>query len=126
MTNVAVDQTITITEGTLTQPKLEKEILLPQQFGLDQNFPNPFNPSTVNKYQLPEDAFVKIEIFSVTGEKIADLVNSEQSAGYYSVNFDANNIGRGLSSGIYLYRITVDERSTGIHYNDLKKMILMK
>lgn len=126
LTNVAVDQTLTITEGALTQPQLSKEILLPQQFGLDQNFPNPFNPSTVIKYQLPEDAFVKIEIFSVTGEKIADLVNSEQNAGYYTVNFDANNIGRGLSSGIYLYRITVDERSTGIHYNDLKKMILMK
>lgn len=125
-TNVAANQTLTLLEQVSNAPQLAKEIVLPQEFMLNQNFPNPFNPSTLIKYQLPEDSFVKVEVFNINGEKIADLVNNEQSAGYYSINFDANSVGRGLSSGIYLYRISVSERSTGKQFSDLKKMILMK
>lgn len=124
--NVAVNQSLTVTEGLGSAKNLAKENIFPQSFELSQNFPNPFNPSTIIKYQLPNDAFVKVEIFNVTGEKITDLVNSDQSAGYYTLNFEANKIGNGLSSGIYFYRITVNEKISGKIITNLKKMILMK
>lgn len=125
-TNVSANQVLTITEGLANSSVLLKDNLLPQNFELSQNFPNPFNPSTVIKYQLPNDSFVKVEIFSIIGEKIADLVNNGQTAGYYTLNFNSQNIGKSLSTGIYLYRISVTELNSGKVFTDLKKMILMK
>jgi len=88
----------------------------PQAFGLSQNFPNPFNPSTVIRYNLPAKAFVSLEVFSVLGERVLVLVNEEKEAGQHNVHFD----GRGLSSGMYMYRMIADQ------FVETRKLVLVK
>ncbi len=89
---------------------------IPTGFELNQNYPNPFNPSTVIRFGLPEKTNVKISIYNLIGEKVADLVSQEMNAGYYEVQFNAN----GLSSGVYLYRIEAGS------FISVKKMLLLK
>jgi hypothetical protein len=95
---------------------VEDEELIPTVYELYQNFPNPFNPSTKIKYSIPEASHVLIEIFNLLGEKIASLVNTEQKAGFYTVDFNASF----LSSGFYIYRIQAN------NFVKVKKMVLLK
>lgn len=75
---------------------------IPTQISLQQNYPNPFNPSTVIRYQLAGNSLVRLEVFDVTGRKVAVLVDGERkSAGSHRVTFEAS----GLSSGVYFYRL---------------------
>jgi hypothetical protein len=74
---------------------------LPSEYALEQNFPNPFNPSTRINYQLPEPGTVILKVFDVLGREITTLVDGYQSAGRYSVTL----VGTNLSSGVYIYRI---------------------
>jgi hypothetical protein len=94
----------------------------PTSFGLSQNYPNPFNPSTKIDYQLPENARVTIDLFSVSGEKIASLVNEQQEVGYYTYNLNAS----GLATGVYLYRLSTEGKSANSKFTSVKKMIFMK
>jgi hypothetical protein len=89
---------------------------VPSSYSLSQNYPNPFNPSTQIRFTIPEKTNVKLEVYNLIGQKVADLVNSELSAGEYSITFNAS----GLSSGIYLYRLQAG------NFSSVKKMILMK
>lgn len=94
----------------------EVNIGIPAKFDLLQNYPNPFNPSTKINYDLPYDAKVTLKIIDLSGREVSTLVNEFQMAGYYTFNFNSNN----LSSGIYFYTLTS---------NDLvltKKMLLLK
>ncbi|MDX2128829.1 MAG: choice-of-anchor V domain-containing protein [Chloroherpetonaceae bacterium] len=75
-------------------------------FILEQNYPNPFNPTTIIPFTLREQGTVVLEIFDITGKKIATLVNERRPAGRYGVPFSASEYG--LSSGSYLYRLTVN------------------
>lgn len=70
-------------------------------YGLDQNFPNPFNPSTTFRYTIPLDGPVNISVFNVLGNLIMPVVNEEKLAGTYEIKF----IASGLASGIYLVRM---------------------
>ncbi|HMS65521.1 MAG TPA: T9SS type A sorting domain-containing protein [Ignavibacteria bacterium] len=92
----------------------------PDKYILDQNFPNPFNPSTKIRYQLPVSNFVVIKIFNIQGKEIATLVNEKQSAGKHEINFDANSVSGGLSSGVYFYNFN----SEG--YSETKRMMFLK
>jgi len=79
---------------------VEVEILAPTKFSLYQNFPNPFNPSTVIRYALPSRSFVRLGIFNMLGQCIQELLNSEQDAGYREVIWQPT-----VSTGLYIYRI---------------------
>ena len=91
------------------------------KFALHQNYPNPFNPVTTLRYDLPEDALVNITIYDIMGRSIRSLVNSNQSAGYRSIQWNAtNNHGEPVSAGVYLYTIQAGD------YSQTKKMVLLK
>ena len=94
----------------------ESESVLPEQYILSQNYPNPFNPSTQIQYALPEATEVTLEVFNSVGQKVMELVNGQQSAGYHTATFDAS----GLSSGVYLYKLTTPS------FTETKKMLLIK
>lgn len=88
----------------------------PDKYELMQNYPNPFNPTTRVKYAIPEDGIVNLTVYNVIGQSVHELVNEYQKAGYYEVNFNANN----LSSGFYIYRITSGT------FSATRKMLLIK
>lgn len=85
-------------------------------FSLEQNFPNPFNPSTRINYQIAKDNFVTLKVYDIIGNEIAALVNNQQPAGKYSVDFNSAN----LPSGVYLYRLQAG------NYIQTRKMTLIK
>jgi hypothetical protein len=95
---------------------------LPREFALEQNFPNPFNPSTVIRYDLPvrQDEIlsykVSLRVYNMLGQLVATLVDEEQSAGYKSVTFDAGNLG----SGMYMYKITAGS------FSQSRKMVVVR
>jgi hypothetical protein len=101
---------------------IETEVALPKTFALSQNYPNPFNPATRINYQVPVDAKVVIEVFNIVGQKVSELVNQEQSAGFYTVDFEASK----LSSGVYVYRIVASDKATGYNFSSIQKMMLLK
>ena len=101
------------------------DVNVPGTFTLSQNYPNPFNPSTKIDYQLPVDSKVKIEIFSITGQKVADLVNTDQGAGFYSITVGANTF-KNISSGVYIYKMTTFEKVSGKNFVSSKKLMLLK
>ncbi len=90
---------------------------IPKEYKLYQNYPNPFNPVTNIKYELKVKKFVKVIVFDITGKEVITLVNQNQSAGTYEVDFSGSN----LSSGVYFYQLTIDGNVI-----DTKKMILLK
>jgi len=93
------------------------EILpIPGEYSLDQNFPNPFNPSTTIRFELLQKEFVTIKVFDILGKEVATLVNEQKEAGRYDVDFNA----AGLNSGIYFYRIEAGS------FAETKKMIFLK
>jgi hypothetical protein len=110
-------------DGSYEYSRIENtEVAIPKDFAISQNYPNPFNPSTKIDYQLPADAKILIDIYNIVGQKLVELVNREQSAGYYTVDFGASD----LASGIYIYRLAASDKSTGKSFSLVKKMILLK
>ncbi len=90
---------------------------IPSDFQLEQNYPNPFNPSTKIDFFLKESGKVNLDVFNILGEKVIGLINKELPAGYHNIIFNANN----LASGIYFYKLNVEDK-----FNSVKKMILKK
>ncbi len=88
----------------------------PLRFALHQNYPNPFNPTTELRYQISEVSRVTLNVFDMLGRKVATLVDEVQGSGFKSVEFKAE----GLASGVYFYRLRVNDSVLN------KKMILMK
>lgn len=100
---------------------IEDENILPTAFSIQQNFPNPFNPSTTIKFTIPSESKVLIKIYNSLGQTVTELVNQTFSAGSYNVKFNATNI----TSGIYFYKI-IAQAVDGQLFTATKKMILLK
>ena len=98
---------------------IEKETGL-KDFRLEQNYPNPFNPSTIIKYQIPEDSFVTLKLYGALCNEIATLVNEEQTAGIHEIQFNAQKNSWFPASGIYIYQLRAGS------FVETKKMILLK
>ena len=102
---------------------VEVSVTAPEEFALEQNFPNPFNPSTTISWQLPEGSNVVLKIFDALGQEITTLVNNEfQDAGKHSILFTVNS---SLPSGIYFYKLQAGSPK-GQAFVETKKMILLR
>jgi hypothetical protein len=100
---------------------LERSNPIPTVFALHQNSPNPFNPTTSVKYDMPKAGDVQISVFNVLGQRVTDLVNGYQEAGSHEVVWNGKDDGgSSVASGIYFYRIKTSE------FSDTKKMLLLK
>ena len=90
-------------------------------FLISIGYPNPFNPITILRYDIPKDSFVSITVYDMLGNVVNNLVNTNQSSGHKSVQWNAtNNQGQPVSAGIYLYTIEAGK------FRQTKKMILLK
>jgi hypothetical protein len=85
-------------------------------FKLYNNYPNPFNPVTSIKFDVPKKTFVNIEVFNAIGQRVSQLVNMDLPAGKYNIDWDAS----AYPSGIYFYRIVTSG------FTDTRKMVLVK
>ena len=110
--------------GTFRYSNLvETEVALPKDYAISQNYPNPFNPTTRIDYQLPFDSKVTLELYGITGEKVATILNNELSAGYYTADVNAGSLN--LTSGVYLYKLNASTQS-GQTFVQVKKLMLTK
>ncbi len=102
--------------------KVERSTTVPKEFALSQNFPNPFNPSTMIKFDVPVLSTVTLKIYDLIGKEITTLANGMQEAGTYTIQFNSSLYG--LSSGIYFYKIEANNNSK--HFVKVQKMMLVK
>jgi len=102
--------------GGTTSVRDEDQSEVPPHFALEQNYPNPLNPTTTIKFELPRAGPIVLKVYDMLGREITTLVNDERSQGTYEVHFDAT----GLSSGVYVYRL-----QAGI-FVETKRLILLK
>ena len=89
---------------------------IPKNYKLSQNYPNPFNPTTTINFSIPNGSKVRLRVYDVLGREVSSLVNSYLPGGNYSYQFN----GKGLSSGVYFYKLTTDE------FSAVKKLNLLK
>jgi hypothetical protein len=105
------------TDGQFEYSKIiEVDLGSPAKFELSQNYPNPFNPTTTIRFSLLQSGYVKLAVYNLIGEKVAELVNGFKEAGIHTINFNAEN----LNSGLYIYKI----ESNG--FVQSRKMTLIK
>ncbi|MDR3666388.1 MAG: T9SS type A sorting domain-containing protein [Ignavibacteriaceae bacterium] len=108
------------TDDVMNKISLKNQVVqnlsIVKTYDLSQNFPNPFNPSTTIKYQIPKSGQVTLKVYDILGKEVANLVNEFKNEGKYDVNFDASK----LASGIYIYQLKSNE------YTSSKKMMLLK
>jgi hypothetical protein len=89
---------------------------IPERYTLEQNFPNPFNPTTTIRYTIPRDESITLEVYNLLGQKVHTLVDEKQTAGSYEVVFKADM----LASGVYFYRLIAG------NYTEIRRMILLR
>jgi len=109
--------------GIIIEPPIEKgnDGVIPEDFALYNNHPNPFNPSTILHYDVSETREVLIEVYNILGQKIKTLVDAVESPGHHEVEWNGTDEnGYRVSSGIYLYHMQAGD------FNQSKKMMLMK
>jgi len=110
-----------VASATLSSPLAIDKFDIPIKYSLSQAYPNPFNPVTTLRYDLPEQATVNIIIYDMLGREVRTLVNTTQDAGFKSVIWNAtNDYGKPVSAGVYLYQIQAGE------FVQTRKMVLLK
>ena len=106
---------------------LKKSFILnytsPKEYALSQNFPNPFNPATTIRYDLPFDSKVSLKIYDILGNEVKTLVKREESAGFKEIKFN----GLSLASGVYIYRLIANNLANNqASFVSIKKMMMIK
>jgi hypothetical protein len=94
----------------------------PETYALEQNFPNPFNPTTRIYYQVPKESAVELTVYDLLGREVRKLADGIQTPGFQEVEFDA----RGLASGVYVYRLSARALTGGDQYHAAKKLMVVK
>jgi hypothetical protein len=113
--------TAQFTTGSVTDVEAYR-IEIPKEYALMQNFPNPFNPSTTIRFTVPMRSKVRLSVFNILGQEIAELANEEMSAGNFERIWNAN-----VASGLYFYRLeAVSVSDASKRFVDVKKMILLR
>ena len=113
---ILADSIMHFTVPSLTSVSANSQPVVPRTFGLEQNFPNPFNPTTLIRYSIPRSAKVTLTIYDLLGRVVSVLVDEQKSAGIYTAEFDA----RSLSSGVYLCRLVSNNET------QVRRMLLLK
>jgi hypothetical protein len=110
------------TQGNFVAAGVEQAGQIPLTYALEQNFPNPFNPSTTIRFSVPKQANVRVQIFDVIGREIDRVVDARMAAGSHEVQWDAS----ALSSGVYFIRMTAASVDGSMHFVDTRKAIYMR
>ena len=97
-------------------PVEELQDIIPKEYGLEKNYPNPFNPSTTISYQMPYQDYVSLKVFDVLGNEVADILHEIKPAGLHEIDFDASK----YVSGIYIYKMMIGGNA------QTKRMIFLK
>jgi len=104
-----------------TSVESNEKITVPKSTRLLPNYPNPFNPGTIIKFELPHNSFVRLEIYNILGQKIRTLISKQITAGVHSIKWNGmDDFGRNVSSGIYLYKIRTED------FSQTNKMFLLR
>jgi hypothetical protein len=124
-TNIKKSSTVTnisdnLSAGNEISSNNNLTVNTPKEFSISQNYPNPFNPSTKIDYQLPINSSVSIKLYDINGKVVRDLVNSNQTAGSYTIQVNAQN----MASGVYFYYITASSSQSS--FERTLKMVLTK
>lgn len=117
----AAGNTSEFSSAVSTEVETREPRQVPTAFTLHHNYPNPFNPETVIRYELPRRTHVLLQITDLLGREVVTLIDAEQNPGYYSVSWNGSDRGgRHVPSGIYLYFIRAGE------FKAVKKMVFIK
>ncbi|MDR9418966.1 MAG: M36 family metallopeptidase [Gracilimonas sp.] len=109
------------TNGMAPLKRLEKpEVDLPEQFALQNNYPNPFNPTTEIRFNLPEDSEVSIRVYNIMGQVVSELVHTYKKAGFHKISFDAEN----LASGVYIAKMNATGTSGEVFTKEIKMQLI--
>lgn len=92
------------------------KVSVPNEFALEQNFPNPFNPSTTIEFAIPQASYVNLKVYNILGQEVKTLISGFKDAGAHTINFDAKE----LNSGMYLYKLEAGS------FTQVRKMLLLK
>lgn len=114
--DISAGNSYVLTNSNISVLKVGSDAITPAAYSLEQNYPNPFNPSTTIKFAIPEVSNVKLTIYNILGQKVAELVNSTLEAGSYTFNWNAMNV----ASGLYFYELNTN------NFTAIKKMTLLK
>ena len=109
--------------GVVSSEEVSQLVLysLPQSYSLAQNYPNPFNPATTIRYELKDSGAVSLSIYDMSGQRIRQLVDEHQQAGYYELDWDGRDAsGARGATGVYLYGLRAGD------FRSVRKMLLMK
>lgn len=110
-------------DGTFSYSQIvSAEVGAPTEYKLNQNFPNPFNPSTTIKYSIPAEGFVRLSVFNSIGQELEVLVSEFQTSGTYEILWTADS----YSSGIYFYQMEVSDSDGKVASKQMKKLVYMK
>ena len=114
LSNSTINEDVSLAPQTVTGITDNANVIT--GYALSQNYPNPFNPNTVIRYQIPENSFVTLKVYNILGAEVTTLVNENQRAGIYNLNFRAGS----LASGVYFYQLTAGS------FKATKKLMLLK